>query len=66
MQELNSAEIEVVTGGDGVATVAGVAVGVVAGAAIVGTGGFILFAGVLGGAIWEGGYRFLNRRRNFN
>jgi hypothetical protein len=60
MEELNFNEINAVSGGDGVATTAGVVVGVAAGALVIGTGGGILIAGVLGGAIWGGAHYLMN------
>lgn len=57
MQELNVVEIDKVNGGDGVATVAGIVVGVTAGLLVIGTAGGILAGAALGGAIW-GGYSY--------
>ncbi len=51
MKELNDTEVEAVSGGDALMTVAGIVVGVAAGAFVVGTGGAILASGIIGRAI---------------
>jgi hypothetical protein len=63
MKELNDAEVEAVSGGDALMTVAGIVVGVAAGALVVGTGGAILASGIIGGAIWGGGSALLHYLR---
>lgn len=62
MEELNEIEMQAVAGGDGVATVAGVVVGVGAGLLVVGTGGAALVGGLIGGAIWGGWSSYMERR----
>lgn len=60
MKQLNANEIQMVSGGDGTATVSGILTGVAAGALVIGTAGGVLVAAGLGGLIWQAGYMILN------
>lgn len=62
MIELSDLEIQQVAGSDGVATAAGVVVGVAAGALVIGTAGGVLVAAAIGGAIWGAGSHYLATR----
>lgn len=59
MKELSVSEIDAVSGGDGVATAAGILVGVVAGALVIRSSGGIVFGAFAGLVIFAGTAAYL-------